>query len=193
MQVFAPKDGYIATISPNEGDTVQAGSVVARMDPTESDLTLARLASIDALRAIYAKRLAPPAVDLTRRLSQIAVETARIQEMNAQSAFATTHSLDAMGQFNDWDQMVPDARKLQSEVAPLQRETQEKNLALFEYLIAEISSVNALIKAHIEKEVMAATAIRSGLSLKALNTGVVHLKVRAGSFVTEGAMVFEVV
>jgi multidrug efflux pump subunit AcrA (membrane-fusion protein) len=72
MQVLARKDGYVVAVAVKNGDLVNAGAVIIQMDTTQEDLNLARIAAIDSLRSIFAKRLASPAVDLTRRLTQIA-------------------------------------------------------------------------------------------------------------------------
>ena len=189
MQVLAPKSGYIAAVAAREGDNVQAGFVVAQMDTTANELLLTRLASIDALREIYAKRLRSPAIDLARRLAQIAIDIARIQQTDAATAGAKANvvaSLSGEHRMERFDY------KLASDLAPLQRETAEKNLALFEYLIAEVNSINTLIKAHVQTEATAATALRDSLSFKALNSGVVHLSVQAGWFVHKGEVVFEI-
>jgi len=77
---LSPKDGFVAKINAQNGDTVQADSVIIQLDSTQETLNLARITSIDQLRAIFAKRLQGPAVDIARRLSQIAVDTAKRQE-----------------------------------------------------------------------------------------------------------------
>jgi hypothetical protein len=114
------------------------------------------------------------------------------------AAFAKADALDRMGMGTappgtEPQQLIAVDRKASKDSAPLQRETSEKNLAMFEYVIAEAASINQLVAAHIQqKEAPAAQALKDSLTLKALSTGKVSLNVAAGAYVLKGTPVFEV-
>jgi multidrug efflux pump subunit AcrA (membrane-fusion protein) len=189
MEIRAPKDGYISGILVQEAVHVQAGAAVAQMDDVEEKLKLARVANLEQLRTIVAKRLTSPAIDTTRRLAQIAIELAKLDEHIANEGKALADVGAQLGTRSLQDASV------QHDVcskAALATETAGKQLTMLEYVVNEATSVNTLVAMHLQNEIAAATALVDSMTLRALSDGSVHVRVPKGGFVRKGDIVFEV-
>lgn len=190
MIFLSHKAAQVMLITAKDKSHVKTGAQILTLDTIDEDLKIARLSALEELRSILAQRLSDPIVGINRKVAQIAVDTATTLQQYASGNFL--QQMEALALGNTVDAVTVAQYAASATAAPFQTKKAQLQQQLLELQLTESSSINDLIKNHIQVELMAANALKGAATLTALSDGKVHLKVVQGAFVKKGELLFEI-
>ena len=190
MTVISHKPAQVLEILVANNARVGIGNQILRLDTIDEDLKLARISAMKEMRAILAKRLEDPVVAVHRKIAQIAVDASVSFEKMAEDL---TNRDAIQAYLGNVISPVVLAQNLTTAIpAGFQHKTALLQQKQMELQLTESTSINELIRDHLEIELQVATTLKSRATFTALSDGQVHLKVTRGQFVKKGEILFEV-
>jgi len=191
MIYLSHKAAQVTGISVPDNSSVRAGTSILTLDTIDEDIRLARVSALEELRIILEQRLSDPVLSINRRMAQIAVDTAEALEPIAVGITTLNEIIVKAG----GTVTASDAAQAVSTGIPAPFQTTKAKLQQrqFEMQLAESTSVNELIRSHLQIEIQTANALKARATFTALSDGKVYLKMVMGAFVKKGESLFEIV
>lgn len=190
MEICSPENGFVAEVFAQDGARVAAGAALLRMDTDKEEKHEKRLATMQAVRDVMARKYSGEQLEAQRKIAQVAVDVLQGVYDNLYKIYLIYASEESQTGTANPDQVTQALASSQSAWLDVQKaKAQQQKL---EYSIANWLATNDLVKAHMEFEQRYIEAKKARMQISAPIAGKVALQAAVGSFVKRGNVILTI-
>jgi multidrug efflux pump subunit AcrA (membrane-fusion protein) len=190
MNICSPENGFVVEIRVQDGASVTAGTVLVRMDTDKEEKHAQRLATMQAIRDVMARKYSGDQLDAQRKLAQVSVDITSSVYTNLYTIYLSYAAMYQQTGTADMNQVLE--RLASAQTAQMDSEKAKSQQQKLEFSISNWLATNDLVKAHMEFERTYIEAKKARMQIAAPIAGKVALQVAVGSFVKRGHVILTI-